>query len=137
MSKSKKRIACNTHLLLALALFLAFVGLAVFCVIEKELGFAVGFSIAALLPLFFFLISPLYFVFSEDEVQIVYCLGQRERIRWSAVRSVSQSGSWLGRGMPYYSIAYPMKEKRPFFVRGEIAKTAKTKRLLKQYYKNM
>lgn len=135
MKSSKKQTAFNTHLSLALILFLIFAGLAVLCGTEKEMGTAVGFAVAALLPLFFFFISPLYFVFSEDEVRIVYCFGQRECIPWSGVRSVSLIGSWVGVGMPYYSLAYPTKEKRPFFVRGEIAKTGKTKRLIQKYYK--
>lgn len=46
-------------------------------------------------------------------------------------------GSWisLGLGLPHYVISYPRKEKRLFFVVGEIQKTRKTKKYIEKYYK--
>ena len=46
-------------------------------------------------------------------------------------------GSWIGAGgaLPHYVIAYPQKEKRLFFVVGEIPKTRKTKKCIENYYK--
>lgn len=46
-------------------------------------------------------------------------------------------GCWISRGggLPHYVIAYPTKDKRVFFVCGEIPKTRKTKKYIKQYYK--
>ena len=40
-----------------------------------------------------------------------------------------------GRGMPVYEIAYPHKEKYPFFVNATIARNRKTTKLIKKYYK--
>ena len=90
-----------------------------------------------MLPIFVFAISPLYFSFSDDYVEIVYNYGQRERIKWSDIRSISLMGSWIGAGggLPHYVIAYPKKEKRLFFVVGEITKSAKTTKLIRKHYK--
>jgi len=95
------------------------------------------FGIFVLLPVFVFAISPLYFVFSDECVEIVYNFGQREKIKWSDIRNISLMGSWIGggRGFPHYEIAYPKKEKGLFFVVGEIQKTRKTKRFIEKYYK--
>ena len=40
-----------------------------------------------------------------------------------------------GGGLPHYVIAYPKKDKRLFFVVGEIPKTRKTKKFIEKYYK--
>ena len=37
--------------------------------------------------------------------------------------------------MPVYEIAYPHKEKYPFFVNATIARNRKTTKLIKKYYK--
>lgn len=96
------------------------------------LGSSIFFAILALLFIFISLISPLYFIFSEDAVEIVYNFRQRETIKWKDVREVYQTGSWFYKagGLPHYVLLYPKKEKRLFFVTGEIPKTRKTKKLI-------
>ncbi len=133
----KKQIAFNTHLFLCLILFIVLLGISISSAVENEVGISIGFAALTLLPIFVFAISPLYFVFSEEHVEIVYNFGQREKIKWSDIRNISRMGSWLGGGggLPHYVIFYPQKEKRLFFVCGEIPKTRKTKKLLKMYYK--
>ena len=90
-----------------------------------------------MIPVFVFAISPLYFVFSDEYIEIVYNFGQREKIKWNDIRNISLMGSWIGAGggLPHYVIAYPKKEKRLFFVVGEITKSTKTTKLIKKYYK--
>ena len=134
---NKKHIALNTHLILCLFLFIVFIGLSISCALEKEIGLSIMFGIFVLLPIFVFAISPLYFVFSDECVQIIYNFGQKEKIKWSDIRNISLMGSWIGvgGGLPHYNIAYPKKEKRLFFVVGEIQKTRKTKKLIEKYYK--
>ena len=133
----KKRIAINTHLFLAVILFFVFVSMTVSCALSGESGWAIGFAVVALFPLFVFFISPLYFVFSDDEVKIVYHFGQKEVIQWNAVKKISLVGSWIGGGgMPHYIFSYPTKENPLFFVRGEIPQTRKTKKLIRVYYKS-
>lgn len=135
--RQKKHIALNTHLWLCVFLFLVFLGISISFLTENEIGFAIIFLFFTLLSIFGFLISPLYFVFSKETVEIVYRFRQREMIRWREVRNIAQFGSWIdtGRGLPHYVFAYPKTEKRPFFVVGEIPKTRRTKKLIKMFYK--
>lgn len=79
----------------------------------------------------------MYYVFSEDSVEIIYLWGQKEEIKWDVVRSITQNGSWISRysAPPYYNFAYPVDKKRLFFMRGDVSKTRKTKKLIKKYYK--
>ena len=135
---NKKHIAINTHLWLAVVLFLIFITIAISCINENEIGMVVGFLIAALLPIFVFLISPVYYIFSEESVTITYLFGQKEEIKWNSIRSITLYGSWISRGgaTPHYHIAYPTNKKRSFFINVDISKTRKTKRLIKKYYKN-
>lgn len=135
--EDKRYVALNTHLIFFIVFFLVFLGLSISCAVENEVAMAVMFSIFALLPIFVFFISPLYFVFDDNAVKIVYNFGQEETIEWNCVRSISLMGSWLGGGggLPHYVFAYPKKEKQIFFVVGEIPKTRKTKKIIKMYYK--
>ena len=137
MRVNKKYIAFNTHLILCFVLFLIFISLSIGCAIERDIDLSIMFGIFILLPVFVFAISPFYFVFSDECVEIVYNFGQREKIKWSDIRNISLMGSWIGAGggLPHYVIAYPKKEKRLFFVVGEIQKTRKTKRFIEKYYK--
>ncbi|MBQ8768661.1 MAG: hypothetical protein IJZ15_03300 [Oscillospiraceae bacterium] len=133
----KKQIAINTHLMLCFLLFCALLLISVDCAVENEIGLCVAFSLFLLLPIFVLVVSPLYFVFSDDCVEIVYILGAKEIIRWKDIKSITLMGSWITKhaSPPHYAIAYRCKEKRPFFVRGEIPKTRRTKKLIKKYYK--
>ena len=137
MRVNKKYIAFNTHLILCFVLFSIFIGLSIGCAIEGDIGLSIMFGIFVLLPVFVFAISPLYFVFSDEYVEIVYNFGQKEIIKWSDIRNISLMGSWIGAGggLPHYVIAYPKKDKRLFFVVGEIQKTRKTKKFIEKYYK--
>ena len=134
---NKKQIAINTHLWLPIALFVIFMTIAISCINENEIGMVVGFLIAALLPIFVFLISPVYYIFSEESVTITYLFGQKEEIKWNSIRSITLDGSWINRdgATPHYHIAYPTNRKRAFFINGDISKTRKTKRLIKKYYR--
>ena len=138
MKKTKqKHYAFNTQLLFIIAFFVVFLVLSICAAIEQEIGLSIGFAVATLLPVFVFLISPLYVTFSDEEIEIVYIMGQREFIKWKNIRCIYLNGSWIskGGGPPHYEIAYPTNVKRAFFVRGEIPKTRKTKKYIKMYYK--
>jgi len=133
----QKHYAFNTQLFFVIALFAIFLVLSICAAIEREIGLSIGFAIATLLPIFVFLISPLYTAFSDEEIEIVYIMGQREIIKWRNIRSIRLNGAWISRGggFPHYEVAYPTNAKRAFFVRGEIPKTRKTKKYIKMYYK--
>ena len=137
MSKSSNQIALNTHLQFLVIFFAIFIGLSVLGLIEQEVWMAIGFGIVTLAPLFVFLISPMYYVFSKESVEIIYLWGQKEEIKWTSIRSITLEGSWLSRGdsPPHYQIAYPTAQKRKFFMNGEVSKTIKTRKLINRYYK--
>ena len=130
--------AFNTRLFFIIAMFLFFVFIAYTCFIEREIGAGIGFSIASLLPVFVFIISPLYMVFSHKEIKIVYVLGQIETIQRTDIRNIMSLGGFCSKSepLPYYSISYRRSEKQPFFVNGELPKTFRVKRLMKKYYKD-
>ena len=134
---SKKQIAINTHVILCFLLFCILLGISVACAIENEMGLCIAFSFFLLLPIFVFVISPLFFVFSDDCVEIVYNFGTKEKIRWKDIKSITLMGSWIGKytSPPHYVIAYNRKGKQPFFAAGRVPKTRKTKILIRKYYK--
>ena len=134
---NKKDVAINTQLLFFLVLVIVFVGLSICWLTEEGIGLGILFGVFGLLLLLISLISPMYFVFSDEGVEIVYHFRQKEYIKWSDIRSITVRGGYFtkGDGLPCYDIAYPVKEKRPFFVVGEIQKTRKTKKLIEKYYK--
>ena len=134
---TQKHYAFNTQLFFVTAFFIIFLILSVCAAIEYEVGLSIGFAVATLLPIFVFLISPLYVTFSDEEIEIIYILGQKEIIKWKNIRYIRLNGAWISRGggLPHYEVAYPTNVKRAFFVRGEIPKTRKTKKYIKMYYK--
>ena len=125
----RKRVF-NGYLFGALALLAIFGGIAVLLTLEKLWVLAVLAWIFAAYCLFSILISPLCTVFTEEDITIVYVLGQKERIRWKEIRFIHSRGSLAAKAQPRYEIAYPHEGKRPFFVCGEIPKTRKIKKII-------
>ena len=128
---NKKHVAINTHLILCIVMLFVFLGLSIICAVENEIGLSIMFGMFVLLPIFVFVISPLYFVFFDDRVEIVYHFKQREVIKWGDIRNISLEGAWFHSldGFPHYVISYPRKQKMYFFMESEISKTRKTKKL--------
>lgn len=93
--------------------------------------------IIGLLSLFVLLTSPVYMLFSQKELVIVYFFGCKETIRWKDVRQVHKYGGWLfsrGDGFPHYTVVYPKPKKRLFFMLGDVPKTRKVSRLFAEFY---
>lgn len=139
--KKERKVTFNTHLIFFFVLFLIFIGLAIFFLTDNEDAdialFIVGFALAAT-PIFGIVISPVIYIFEDDKLTIVYCLGMKEIITWKEIRSVRKMGGWFGgkgRGFPVYEVIYPKHKKTPFFVEGCIVSNRKTAKLLKVYYK--
>ena len=137
MSQNKKEIAVNTHLFSWLAILIAFICLTVWSIIDDSIGIAIGFGIVCFVYILVFLISPIYFTFSDGDIEIVYTLGMKEYIEIDTIRSITSEGSWVskGHGTPHFNIAYPRTKKLPFFMCGDISKTRKTKKLMAKYCK--
>ena len=134
----EKHIVFNTHIIIMILLFAIFLGFGISGLASKEdLGWAIFFLILCLLPIYVFLISPMYVVFTPRDVTVVYLWGIKERIEWKEIRNITSYGSFFVRygGFPRYQIAYPKKEKYPFFVDSSIPRTHKVKKMVKRYYK--
>ena len=133
----EKHIALNTQLIPLVVSFFGLLCLAAISAADKDVVFAIAFVLFAGMVAFGCAIMPQYVAFSDECVEIVYLFGQREIIKWSDIRSITAEGRWFSRygGPPRYVIAFPRKEKKPFFVTGEIPRTRATKMLLERYYK--
>lgn len=100
-----------------------------------EKGMGIALILLALLQLVFITITPRLYVFSKERLIIKYFFGFEENISWQKVRAITQWNEepgrffWLG----IYRIDYYSKEKQKFFMRGEVAKNRKTKKLFKKY----
>ena len=137
--KKHRKYAFNTHLVFFFVLLLIFICFAILFLTDSEEGSIpgaiCGFALACA-PVFAIIISPVLYIFEEDSLTIVYCLGFKERIVWKKIRSITKWGGWFvgnGRGMPVFEIAYPHEEKYPFFVNATIARNRKTTKLIKMY----
>ena len=137
----KRKIAFNTYLIFFFFLLLVFVGLAIFFLTDSEDGDValsiVGFALAVV-PIFGIVISPVIYIFEDNKLTIVYCIGMKEIITWKEMRSIRKMGGWFGgkgRGFPVYEVIYPKHKKTPFFMEGCIVSNRKTAKLLKAYYK--
>ena len=139
--KKERKVTFNTHLIFFFVLFLIFISLAIFFLTDSDDAdialSIVGFALAAA-PVFGIVISPVIYIFEDDKLTIVYCLGMKEIITWKEIRSIRKMGGWFGgkgRGFPVYEVIYPKHKKAPFFVEGCIVSNRKTAKLLKEYYK--
>jgi len=135
--KKDRQFALNTQNFFLLAVFcLLLFPIVGFASLGEVAGAAV-FGFFALLPPLAFAFCPLYYLFDEKAVTVVYLWGQRETIEWRRIERIALVGSWVPRYSvpPRYVPVYTRTGKRPFFVNGEIVKTPKTTRLLRQYYK--
>ena len=140
MEKDRK-IVFNTHLLFIVFIFFIFLGMGILFLSGNEDGNipgAIGSFAIALAPVFVFIISPAFYIFDSEKLTIVYFLGFKEKIAWREILSISAFGGWFvggGRGMPIYEIAYPLRNKHPFFANSCIARNRKTTKLIKKHFK--
>ena len=134
---TEKYIAFNNHILSnSLCAFCGFV-VASFGSWADEFIFTVFGILIILIFIFLLLISPIFYVFSEENVVICHPFKRRETIHWQDISNINEYGSWLSPGLiglPHYKIFY-RHEKEVLFLNGEICKSKKTKQLLQKYYK--
>lgn len=131
----KKQIAFNNNLWLPIFLLLVFLYFSVSCALNGEWLMFAGFLFFTLLAGFIILIQPLVIVFSKEEIKIIYTVGVKEKIEISRIKTIYEEGNWFAgfRGWPVYVICYPQLSKKAFFMNGEIPKTRKIKRLIKNF----
>ena len=132
-----KEVAFNNHIFLYL--FSAFFGfvLASFGSWADEFVFTVFGILLILIGAFLLLISPTFYVFSNECVMICHPFKRIEIICWEDIRSIKRYRSLYNRGGIGYNNykIYYRHEKEVLFLNGEICRSRKTKRLLQKYYK--
>ncbi len=133
----EKEIAFNNHIFAYS--FSVVIGFWVFSfgLWAEETFFTVTGVLCALVFAILLLISPYYYIFSNENVIICHPFKRREIIPWEDIRSIDKYGNWFNRGffgLPHYKVYY-RHEKEVLFLNGEICRSRKTKRLLQKYYK--
>ena len=132
--ENKKVKAINTQNFIWLFCFAILLMIAVVCFVDGSWIAGIIFSVLAIMPVSVVLLSPLYYVFTDEGVTIVYTLGGEEKISWQKVNKVKLFSSWLakGSGSPHYYISHD-GDKPKGYMSSEIAKTMKTKKLMELY----
>ena len=132
--ENKKVKAINTQNFIWLFCFAILLMIAVVCFVDGSWIAGIIFSVLAIMPVSVVLLSPLYYVFTDEGVTIVYTLGGEEKISWQKVNKVKLFSSWLakGSGSPHYYISHD-GDKSKGYMSSEIAKTMKTKKLMELY----
>lgn len=136
MKRKTRYIAFNTHLILCIIMLIIVIGILCVSISAEIIISAVVSALLGLLTIFVILISPIAFVFTQHDVTIIYWFGLRETIKWSNIKSIWETGSWIlrGGGTPRYVLSYPKHGKKAFFMNGEITKTFRTNHLVKKFW---
>lgn len=134
---TEKEVAFNNHIpsnlfFVAFGFLLVAFGLWIDEIIFIVMGVTLILGFVAII-----IISPVYYVFSSENLVICHPFNRREIICWKDIRSINKYGTWFnctGIDLSHYKIYY-RHEKEVLFLNGEICKSRKTKQLLQKYYK--
>ena len=95
MQKKQRKYAFNTNLVFFFVMLFIFICFAILFLTDNEedniLGAICGFALAVA-PAFAIIISPIVYIFEDESLTIVYCLGFKERIAWEKIRSITKWG---------------------------------------------
>jgi len=123
MKKGRKRVFEPEQLIYLIICMIFLAHIIASCRLELVWIVMGGASLIALL------LSPVFYVFDDDCLTIVYWLG-KEVIPWKDVQSINLTTRSKA---CYYYISYPHK-KRPFFARSMMSHTDTTSKWMKVYY---
>ncbi len=134
MKKTVPHLYSVLYLLFAACLLF----LAVYCLVidANAVGVVIFCGIALALILFCLLVSPIYYVFSEEGICIVYLFSFREVIFWKDVIEVTRQP----KKRPLYFSDYHFRVRKEaqgkphFLAQSAINATPKTRELLRTYY---
>ena len=142
MKKQKSKnttqyIAFNIHIARDMVLILFYLLIASFGLWAEEHIFTVSGILLTVGYLALLFINPIYYLFSEEKLVICHPFKRQETIYWEDIRSISRYGSWSNpkfMGIPHYKVYY-RHDKERWFMKGEICRSRRTKKLLQKYYK--
>ena len=78
--------------------------------------------------------SPMYTVFTEKELVIVYAVGYKETIAWDEIKKIYIECGVCSR-VPDYVVDYKGEKEKPFFAKGKVPKSKKMQNLMDLYWK--
>lgn len=134
----KKHDVLNPAVILYCLLGVLLVGLAAAAAKDGDHGMAVAFSCVTLIPVAILVLFPIGYRFDEKGVTLGYLFLPNERYLWEKIHAVTVE-NWGSNGKPMlllwvYRLDGVCEGRERFYMRGEIAKTFRTKRLLTRYW---
>lgn len=133
----EKTVIFNRRILLFVVAFVAFLCLSIsfFNSGDKEIGIAL-LVVSALISLGIFF-TPLYFIFTKNEITIIWLFQYKRVIPWSAVKSIIEL-KWgeVYRDLPKYELIYHLNHKGYIVSKQfDIPRNKKTKKVIERYAK--
>ena len=141
MSKSKKAIEktiiFNRRILIFVFVFIILLAFSIslFKSVDKGLGISL-FIVSIFISLGIFL-SPLYFVFTENEITVIWLFQYKRVIPWSAIKSIIEL-KWgeVHRDLPKYELIYHLNYKGYIVSKQfDIPRNKRTKKMIEKYAK--
>ena len=129
-----RKMVWNRWSVIPLAIFFIWIFLGtilVFCHPSAWRQGAIVIGTVILCAALFSLVCPLVYSFDKDGLTVYYGFGIRKRVKWAAIKSVSEAYGY--HGWRHYRIE-GFVSKFPIYRRGVISKTKKTTRLLQTYW---
>ncbi|MBE6636539.1 MAG: hypothetical protein E7618_01905 [Ruminococcaceae bacterium] len=134
----KKHDVLNPAVILDCLLGVLLVGLAAAAAKDGDHGMAVAFSCVTLIPVAILVLFPIGYRFDEKGVTLGYLFLPNERYLWENIHAVTVE-NWGSNSNPtlllwIYRLDGICEGRERFYMRGEIAKTFRTKRLITRYW---
>ena len=134
--KYSRDIVLNRRMIGVILLALTMIIIAICCIQENGIAEGVCFLLIGIACIFYILISPIYFIFAEQEIRIKYWFGLEEWARWDEIKYIDEESDDSGAHPPnlYSYEITPMQGSRYFFMKGRVTKRRRTRKLIHQYW---
>ena len=134
----KKHYVLNPAVVLFCLIGTILVSIVVSAAREEDIGMAVTFSLLTLIPVAGLVLMPVGYQFDEKGVTLGYLFLPNERYLWENIHAVAVE-NWGSNSNPtlllwIYRLYGICEGRERFYMRGEIAKTFRTKRLITRYW---
>lgn len=139
MKKNKpesKRTVVNRRIYVALLIAAIMALFAVGCFKENGIAEGIIFLLIGICCIFYILLSPLYYVFTDRELRIQYCFGLKERAEWDKIKYIGETSDDNSAAPPHlysYEI-HPMQGSKYFFMAGKVSKNRRTRTYIRRYW---
>ena len=130
-----KKTVLNRLAIIPLAIFCVWTALSVILICRYLSAWwrgTVGIGAVVLFAVLFSLVCPLAYSFDKDGLTVYYGLGIRKRVKWEAIKSISEA--YGHRGWRHYRVE-GFVSRFPVYRRGLLAKTEKTTQLLQAHWR--